>query len=160
MSRTRLTWRGLNTAERGQTLVLFVFALAALMGLVALTVDVGLTYVARRDMQNAVDSAVLAGAARLAEGASPSVAAAEALEWVRAATPLSVSSNSLCGLPVSIPNISRPHSNCGQRDRSVLREARRGAGRSQPGAGRKSTRRRRTTSERGRPMGGPFLASH
>jgi Flp pilus assembly protein TadG len=76
MSRTKLKRRGLNAPERGQTLVLFVFALAALMGLVALTVDAGLAYVARRDMQNAVDSAVLAGAARLAEGASPSQAAA------------------------------------------------------------------------------------
>jgi hypothetical protein len=68
-------------SERGQTLVLFVFALAALMGLVALTVDVGLAYVARRDLQNAADSAVLAGAGRLAEGASPAQAAAEAEEW-------------------------------------------------------------------------------
>ena len=38
------------------------------MGLVPLTVDVGLAYVARRDMQNTVDAASLAGAARLAEG--------------------------------------------------------------------------------------------
>jgi len=81
MSRTELKRRRLNTLERGQTLVLFVFALAALMGLVALVTDVGLAYVARRDIQNAVDSAVLAGAARLAEGAPPSVAAAEAQEW-------------------------------------------------------------------------------
>ena len=39
-----------SRSERGQTLVLFVFALAALMALVALTVDVGLAYVARRDI--------------------------------------------------------------------------------------------------------------
>ncbi len=51
------------------------------MGLVALTVDVGLTYVAGRDMQNAVDAASLAGAARLAEGAPTSVAVAEAYEF-------------------------------------------------------------------------------
>ena len=75
------SFRKRSHSERGQTLVLFVFALAALMGIVALTVDVGLAYVARRDMQNATDSAVLAGAGRLAEGASPSQAAAEAEEW-------------------------------------------------------------------------------
>ncbi len=79
--RTSLRPRLLNTDERGQTLVLFVFALAALMGLVAMTVDVGLAYVARRDMQNAADSAALAGAARILEGAHASVAVAEAQEF-------------------------------------------------------------------------------
>lgn len=71
----------LGAGERGQTLVLFVFALAALMGFVALTVDVGLAYVARRDMQNAADAASLAGADLLAEGAPTSVAVAEAYEF-------------------------------------------------------------------------------
>ena len=71
-----------NTDERGQALILFIFALAVLMGMVALTIDVGLAYVSRRDMMNAADAAVLAGAARLLEGASPSVAAAEAQEFV------------------------------------------------------------------------------
>ena len=62
-------------------LVLFVFALSIFMGFVALSIDVGLAYVNRREMMNAADAAVLAGAARLVEGASPSVAAAEAQEF-------------------------------------------------------------------------------
>lgn len=70
-----------SRSERGQTLVLFVFALAALMGIAALTVDVGLAFVARRDVQNAADSAVLAGASLLMEGAPPMVVAAEAQAW-------------------------------------------------------------------------------
>ncbi len=69
-----------DTRERGQTLVLFVFALATLMGFVALSIDIGLVFVARRDMQNAADAAALAGARELPEAAA---ATAAALEWAQ-----------------------------------------------------------------------------
>ncbi|MFB3053274.1 MAG: pilus assembly protein TadG-related protein, partial [Dehalococcoidia bacterium] len=43
--------------ESGQALILFALGLAVLLGMAALTIDVGLAYVARRDMQNAADAA-------------------------------------------------------------------------------------------------------
>ncbi len=68
--------------EAGQTLVLFVFALAALMGFTALSIDVGLVFVARRDMQNAADAAALAGARELED--SPAAAIAMAQQYASA----------------------------------------------------------------------------
>ena len=60
--------------ESGQALILFALGLAVLLGMAALTIDVGLAYVARRDMQNAADAAALAGADVLLEGQSSGVA--------------------------------------------------------------------------------------
>ena len=68
--------------EAGQTLVLFVFALAALMGFTALSIDVGLVFVARRDMQNAADAAALAAARELDD--SPAAAIAMAQQYASA----------------------------------------------------------------------------
>jgi hypothetical protein len=48
--------------ERGQVLVLFAGALAALMIIAALAFDIGMVLVERRDEQNAADAAALAGA--------------------------------------------------------------------------------------------------
>ena len=56
--------------ESGQTLIMFALGLAVLLGMAAMTIDVGLAYVARRDMQNAADAAALAGADVLLEGQS------------------------------------------------------------------------------------------
>ncbi len=61
--------------EIGQTLILFALGLAVLLGMAAMTIDVGLAYVARRDMQNAADAAALAGADFLLEGQSSVLAA-------------------------------------------------------------------------------------
>ena len=61
--------------ESGQTLILFVLALGVLLGMAAMTIDVGLAYVARRDMQNAADAAALAGADAILEGQSSVLAA-------------------------------------------------------------------------------------
>jgi len=49
-------------AERGQALILIVFAIIALMGITALAIDGGGAYVDRRRAQTAADSAALAGA--------------------------------------------------------------------------------------------------
>ena len=49
------------SSEGGQTLLLCVMMIAALCGIVALTVDVGLGFLDKARMQNATDSAALAG---------------------------------------------------------------------------------------------------
>jgi hypothetical protein len=51
--------------ERGQILAIVAIAMMVLLGMAALTIDVGSWYVAKRKMQAAVDSAALAGAQRL-----------------------------------------------------------------------------------------------
>ncbi len=48
--------------ERGQALILIVFAIVGLVGLTALAVDGGMAYSDRRNAQNAADSAALAAA--------------------------------------------------------------------------------------------------
>jgi ribosomal protein L22 len=70
---------GRNWSERGQTLVLFVLALAVLLGFTAMAVDVGLFLQQRRDLQNDADAAALAGAAYLPDA---SLATQKAQEWV------------------------------------------------------------------------------
>jgi Flp pilus assembly protein TadG len=52
----------LRSSKRGQVLALVALALVALIGFVALAVDVGFVWGARRKMQTAADAAVLAGA--------------------------------------------------------------------------------------------------
>ena len=69
---------GRNWSERGQTLVLFVLALAVLLGFTAMSVDVGLFLQQRRDLQNDADAAALAGAAYLPDAA---LATQKAQEW-------------------------------------------------------------------------------
>ncbi len=100
-----------KAGERGQVLVLFVFALALLMGFVALSIDVGLAYVNRREMMNAADAAVLAGAARLKEGASPVVAAAEAQEFAESNG--YVNGEGDVSVSINVPPSSGPYSGDG-----------------------------------------------
>jgi len=52
--------------ERGQALVLLVFAMVVLIGFVALAIDGGMVYSDRRRAQNAADAAALAGAGKIA----------------------------------------------------------------------------------------------
>jgi hypothetical protein len=61
------TWR---FARRGQTLVLATISLVALIGISALTVDIGMLYSTRRRMQTAADAAVVAAATALRDGQS------------------------------------------------------------------------------------------
>jgi Flp pilus assembly protein TadG len=51
-----------NSKERGQALVLIVFAMLGLFGITALAIDGGMAYSDRRNAQNAADSAALAAA--------------------------------------------------------------------------------------------------
>jgi hypothetical protein len=66
--------------EHGQALMIFALGLAVLLGFAALTTDVGLAYVERREMQNAADAAALAGGDTLMETAVASEAEAAALK--------------------------------------------------------------------------------
>ena len=68
-----------NRNERGQGLVLAVLAMAVLLGFVAMSVDIGLLYNHRRDLQNAADAAALAGAVELPD--NPDLAVTKAQEW-------------------------------------------------------------------------------
>ncbi len=61
--------------ESGQSLIMFALGLAVLLGMAAMTIDVGLAYVTRRDMQNAADAAALAAADVILEGQSSVLAA-------------------------------------------------------------------------------------
>ncbi|MCL4528822.1 MAG: Tad domain-containing protein [Chloroflexi bacterium] len=59
-----------NKSERGQALVLIVFAIVALIGLTGLAIDGGNAYSDRRNAQNAADTAALAAALSKVQGAS------------------------------------------------------------------------------------------
>lgn len=68
-----------DPGESGQMLILFVLGLGVLLGMVAMSVDVGLILHERRQLQNAADAAALAGAVELPE--SQVLAAGKAQEW-------------------------------------------------------------------------------
>ncbi len=55
----------MRVSQKGQVLVLFALALTVLLGITALVVDIGGFFHERRSLQNAMDSAALAGAADL-----------------------------------------------------------------------------------------------
>ncbi len=52
----------LGSRQRGQTIVLVPIGLIAMFGMAAIVVNVGLTFMLRSELQNAVDSAALAAA--------------------------------------------------------------------------------------------------
>jgi len=63
--------------QRGQVLVIVALSLLVLLAVVALAVDVGQFYQARRHMQNAADAGALAGAGELCYGTGEAVDAKE-----------------------------------------------------------------------------------
>ncbi|TMF03751.1 MAG: hypothetical protein E6I38_13575, partial [Chloroflexi bacterium] len=65
--------------EGGQALVLFVLALAVILGFVAMTIDLGLLFEDRRHLQNTADAAALAGVAELP--LQPVAARQKAEQW-------------------------------------------------------------------------------
>jgi hypothetical protein len=65
--------------ERGATMVLVGLAVAGLLGMVALAVDVGMLFTARSEAQRAADSSALAGAGSLIES-PPEVVGADVAE--------------------------------------------------------------------------------
>lgn len=70
--------------EKGQALILIMLAMVALVGLVALAIDGGNTFVARRSAQGAADSAAMAAALKLAQGKSSTEAKTAAMNLVTA----------------------------------------------------------------------------
>lgn len=71
--------------ERGQTLVIFVFAVVGLLAMVGLAIDGGTVFVDRRRMQNAADAGALAGVRTLAHiMCDESITAQGADELIRA----------------------------------------------------------------------------
>jgi hypothetical protein len=52
----------ISRIEKGQALILFVFAVVALLGFTSLAIDGGMAYAERRHAQNAADTAAMAGA--------------------------------------------------------------------------------------------------
>ncbi len=71
--------RRIRRDRRGAVVVLTAFLMVALLGLVALVVDLGYLMLAQTQLQDAADSAALAGSAVLAQG--PAAARAEALRF-------------------------------------------------------------------------------
>jgi len=67
--------------QSGQTLVVVALALIALLGFLALAIDVGVLYSWRRNMQNAADAGALAGARVICTGGSKAEAIAAAEEY-------------------------------------------------------------------------------
>jgi Flp pilus assembly protein TadG len=65
--------------ESGQALIMFVLGLAVFLGMVALTIDVGLILHERRQLQNTADAAALAGVIELPQ--STVLAQSKAQEW-------------------------------------------------------------------------------
>src|SRR5213080_3053840 len=68
-----------NQLDSGQALVVAVLAMTALIGMVAMTVDVGMLFHSRRNYQNSADSMALAGVAELPT--NPGLAIQKARDW-------------------------------------------------------------------------------
>ena len=92
-------------AEAGQTLVLFTFLAVAALGFTALVIDAGLAYAERRQAQNAVDAASLAGALELGDSGSISAAQAEAIAYLANNGYTSADAD----IQINIPPLSGPH---------------------------------------------------
>lgn len=82
--------------ESGQTVILAAFCMAVLLGFLALAVDVGILFHARRTVQTAADSAAIAGAQEILYGDVTSAARADAA--------LNGITNGVNGATVSINN--------------------------------------------------------
>ncbi|MGI6621818.1 MAG: pilus assembly protein TadG-related protein [Acetivibrionales bacterium] len=63
--------------EKGQSLVLFTLMMVVFLGLSALVIDIGMTTVSKAEIQNAADSAALAGALELPDNPSQAIVVAE-----------------------------------------------------------------------------------
>ncbi len=72
-----------ETGEKGQMLVIFAVLVVVLLGFVAMTIDVGMAFVEKRHLQNAVDAAALAAAQDLANGESDATVTATAIDYLQ-----------------------------------------------------------------------------
>jgi len=68
-----------NPRERGQALIIAVLAMGVLIGLVAMTIDIGMLFHSRRHSQNSADAMALAGVAELP--VNPVLAVQKARDW-------------------------------------------------------------------------------
>lgn len=88
--------------EEGQSLALLVLSMAMLLGMVALSVDVGSIVVTRQQEQSAADAAVLAAVAVIFEGGDAAAAIAEAEAYASA-------NGFASGVQVNIPPTTGPN---------------------------------------------------
>src|SRR5256885_1573995 len=72
-------WPHIVRREHGQTLVIGILFMTVLLGMVAMTVDVGLLFRDRRHLQNSADAMALAGVAELPT--NPGQAVSRAQQW-------------------------------------------------------------------------------
>src|SRR5205809_1403288 len=72
-------WPHIVRREHGQTLVIGILFMTVLLGMVAMTVDVGLLFRDRRHLQNSADAMALAGVAELPT--NPGQAVGKAQQW-------------------------------------------------------------------------------
>src|SRR5256712_4721818 len=72
-------WRHIVRREHGQTLVIGILFMTVLLGMVAMTVDVGLLFRGGRNLQNWADAMALAGVAELPQ--NPGQAQVKARQW-------------------------------------------------------------------------------
>ena len=63
--------RGTYPSERGQALVIVAFSMVVLLGIAALVVDLGLSWMLRRQEQNAADPGAIAAAQYIEDGDTP-----------------------------------------------------------------------------------------
>src|SRR5262245_32429475 len=68
-----------DARERGQALIMAVLAMGVILGLVAMTIDVGMLFHGRRHSQNSADAMALAGVAELPS--NPGLAVQKAKDW-------------------------------------------------------------------------------
>jgi Flp pilus assembly protein TadG len=90
-----------HRTQRGQVLLMSALAMAAILGFVAMTIDVGLAYQDRRDLQNDADAAVLAGVIHLPS--EPTTARAKAQEWL---TKNGVTADQITSIEVQSTNVA------------------------------------------------------
>src|SRR5579872_7113537 len=106
--------------EAGQSLILVALSLGVLIGALGLAIDMGFYQFQKRQMQNAVDAAALAGAQAFPAGAGyVNQAATQAINTmllgsasgavVTVNNPPTCTTSAPCNLPVADPNIGQPN---------------------------------------------------
>ena len=112
-------------SERGQALILIVFAIVGLIGMVALATDGGNAYSDRRHAQNAADTAVLAAAHSIIRSADwkPAALAIAATNGYGDTDATIGTTASLSNVEVYRCNESDPAVDCGQYDIDVTSDA-------------------------------------
>ena len=104
------------SSEDGQTIVIFVLAMLAVIGLIALVIDGGYLYWQRRVAQNAADAGALAGAAILCSPQYASYSESEKISLAKTVTAAYVTNNSAQAASEDIKVSSTSASQEGQPD--------------------------------------------